>query len=527
MRRSRYHKLSCITRLRTALFVCGLFLLFMPQRRSVAEEEKDVRLHVFMNGKELGVVESREEMYAAYRDARREIALSREGMSLIPLPDMVTLPDDSLDNEELTTAADMSVQMKDMLADQVTADYAKAYSVKVGETMVNVSSADEVREIFQETIAAYDPEGDFEVVLANDLSRELNVLVPRVSRKEQKKEEELLLNMGGAALITDDTRDWDLESSDVGFDSFDYGIEEMSFSDRIEIVEAILPKNALVPYEEAKSKLTDLQELQQIYKVEAGDTLSGISLKVGLPLDQIISLNSDALENENSVIRIDQELIITVPEPALSVIWTETTRTAEVYDLPTEYILNDEWYTSKSETLQQPSAGYHETVSLITRRNTEVEEKEVLYEEVGVQAVAKVVEKGTKVPPTYIKPLAGGRISSGFGRRSSPGGIGSTNHQGLDIATPIGTSIWASSGGTVSYAGWAAGYGYLVTIKHPDGWETRYAHLSRVVVSVGQYVEQGQLVAYSGNTGNSTGPHLHFEIRIGGVAQDPRGYVTF
>ena len=222
-----------------------------------------------------------------------------------------------------------------------------------------------------------------------------------------------------------------------------------------------------------------------------------------------------------------QVLVVTMPEPELSVIWTETTRKDEVFDLPIEYIYNDDWYTSKAETLRQPSAGYHETVSLITRKNTDVESSEILYEEVGVEAVAKLVEKGTKVPPTYIKPLAGGRISSGFGRRGSPGGIGSTNHQGLDIATPTGTTIWAASAGTVTHAGWAGGYGYLVTIRHPDGWETRYAHLSRVLVSVGQYVNQGQTLALSGSTGNSTGPHLHFEIRINGVAQDPRNYVSF
>ncbi len=521
---TRLHKIRSVTRLRTAIFICGLFLLFMPDVHWW-HEEGDNRFTVFLNGFEMGTVEDADIVPELFRDARRELAAEREGMSFLRLTELDTTGEELIrgDIDDLST---VRRNIKTAISSEITSGYSKAYSIKVGKTMVNVAGAEEARKLLQETIDVYDKSGDFVVDLVADHCRELNVLVPRVERREEEEEEEPLLSFGGAANITDDEENWEPEDKEIGFDSFDYGIEEMGFSETVEVVEAYLPNESILDYEEARGKLTNLQELQQIYKVKSGDTLSKISLEVGLPLDEIIALN-ETLDNENSIINVDQELIITVPEPELSVVWTETTRDDEVFDLPVEYIYNDEWYTNKSETLQQPSSGYHETVSQITRKNDEELDREVLYEEVGVEAVAKVVEVGTKIPPTYIKPLAGGRISSGFGRRRNPfTGAAGANHAGVDIATPTGTPIWASSGGTVVWAGWNGGYGYLVSINHPDGRQTRYAHLSKIYVSVGQYVSQGQVIAASGSTGNSTGPHLHFEMRIGGVAYNPMDYVN-
>ena len=117
-------------------------------------------------------------------------------------------------------------------------------------------------------------------------------------------------------------------------------------------------------------------------------------------------------------------------------------------------------------------------------------------------------------------------MSSPFGRRSRPTAGASTYHKGVDWATPIGTPIYASSGGVVAKAGWGKGYGYVVYINHPDGRQTRYAHLSKVLVSVGQSVSQGDRIALSGNTGVSSGPHVHFEILINGVQKDPLQYIN-
>ena len=121
-------------------------------------------------------------------------------------------------------------------------------------------------------------------------------------------------------------------------------------------------------------------------------------------------------------------------------------------------------------------------------------------------AVSSVVNPTAETP--NIWPVAG-PISSYYGYRTSPGGIGSTFHEGVDIAGDYGTPISATAAGTVTQAGWVGGYGYLVEVKHADGIVTRYGHNSAVLVYEGQHVDQGSMIALMGSTGNSTGPHCH------------------
>ena len=133
-------------------------------------------------------------------------------------------------------------------------------------------------------------------------------------------------------------------------------------------------------------------------------------------------------------------------------------------------------------------------------------------------AVSSVVNPTAETP--NIWPVAG-PISSYYGYRTSPGGIGSTFHEGVDIAGDYGTPISATAAGTVTQAGWVGGYGYLVEVTHADGIVTRYGHNSAVLVYEGQHVDQGSMIALMGSTGNSTGPHCHYEVRINGEAVDP------
>lgn len=118
-------------------------------------------------------------------------------------------------------------------------------------------------------------------------------------------------------------------------------------------------------------------------------------------------------------------------------------------------------------------------------------------------------------------PLARSRLTSSFGARRHPVTGGQRLHAGVDLAAPAGTPVQAFADGVVVQAGWAGGYGLLVSVAHRDGSQTRYAHLSRIAVNVGQRVGAGQMVGLVGSTGLSTGPHLHFERRVRGFAVNP------
>ncbi|HHY98948.1 MAG TPA: M23 family metallopeptidase [Firmicutes bacterium] len=117
-----------------------------------------------------------------------------------------------------------------------------------------------------------------------------------------------------------------------------------------------------------------------------------------------------------------------------------------------------------------------------------------------------------------------GRITSNYGRRAHPITRRMHYHTGIDIAVPTGTAVRTTAAGYVAYAGWRAGYGLCIEISHGAGLSTLYAHLSGLRVSKGKYVKKGQVIGYSGSSGTSTGPHVHYEVRLYGRPQNPWGY---
>lgn len=502
------------------LFLC---LLFVPGYVRFQQEGANL-FHVFLNGVEVGTVNDPEVANDLLWDARYMVASRREGFTFMEA-DLQLTGEEMLwgyvDPEEA-----VRIRMISVLEDAVRSTLQRAYTVKVKDYLVNLNSRQEVEALFQAAIDKYDESGKFQVKMVHDPNREFSVFTMVVNEKqeESQQEPEKVQTQTGVATILDEM-DYHVEKEELDFTDYDYGVVSMNLMENVEVIEAYLPSEQIGDLDEAVNRLVIDQEVPVEYTIVSGDTLSEIALKVNVPMDTIVEMNRDLLDNVNTPIHVGDKLVITVPEPELSVKRLETKYYEEIYDADTVYIENDEWFTNQTVVLQQPSAGFRKIAVQEVFVNDKVMERNILKQELVKEAVALIVERGTRIPPSYIKPLSGGRISSGFGPRKSPTKGASSNHPGIDWSTPVGTSVVASCGGTVTKAGWASGYGYCVFISHEDGKETRYGHLSKVLVKAGQKVKQGEKIALSGNTGVSTGPHLHFEIRVGGKPVNPLNYV--
>lgn len=503
--------------------------MFLLRGYIVFEQTDDNVYHITINGTKVGVTNEMEHVEELLIEARKRIASESDELIFIE-------PDIQLEGEKVLFGKmdddEILVErMENSLRDAIVETTERAYTLKVNQYLVNLQSADEVRTLLQAAIDKYDSEQNFKVQLVHDPGQEFNMLgasVKGLSERKAAEEEEKSITRygeGGVSTMLAKMGQNMKAGTEKEFSDFELGILDMGFAEKVEIVESYLPQSQLTDLDVAIEEVIKEQEKPSEYTIVEGDTLSEISIAVNIPIDKIVAMNA-SLEDENTPIHVGDKLVITVPEPELSVRRIEQNYYEEVYDADVIYVDEDSWYTTQTEVLRQPSAGFRKVVADVTYLNDKEVSREILKEEIVMDAVAKIVKRGTKIPPTYVKPISGGRFSSGFGRRSRPTRGASRYHKGVDWAVPTGTSVYASSGGTVAKAGWGRGYGYVVYINHADGRQTRYAHLSKVLVKPGQAVKQGDVIARSGNTGVSSGPHLHFEILINGSQVNPLKYLN-
>lgn len=395
----------------------------------------------------------------------------------------------------------------------------KAYTVKINQFTVTLSSKEDVIALLNAAKEKYDTNNEYQVELITDSARELNVMTTELvkmskSGSDNPNVSSAMIN-AGICTVTDELSYGETTAEDV----YKEGLADLLFADTVEVIESYVKDDEITPLKKAIDLVTKDKEKNKIYEVKSGDSLSVIAENYNTTVENLVAINEN-IDNEDSVIRIGDELTVTVPEPELSVITKEEKIYNEEYQAETQYIDNDSWYTTEQVVRQEASTGERNVVAMITNRNGKEAGREIIHEEIIKKSQPAIIERGTKTPPTYVKPISGGRFTSGFKYRWG------RMHKGIDWACPVGTAVKASSAGTVVSAGWASGYGYCVTISHSDGRQTRYAHLSKILVSVGQSVSQGDKIALSGNTGRSTGPHVHFEIIINGSQVDPFKYLN-
>lgn len=315
-----------------------------------------------------------------------------------------------------------------------------------------------------------------------------------------------------------DTEEATTQDSAVAEQGVDDGVKYVGFADTIQVMETYVNASQIKDKDTAYTEMTTKNAEAGIYVVEPGDALSIIAEKNNISVDEIKELNPQ-IESDDDIY-YDDRLNITVPKAALQILVEKQETYKESYNEDVVYQDDDSMFIGETEVVQEGTPGSHVVTDLVTYKDDVESERENLKETVEVAAVAEVVKRGTKSKPTYMYPVTNWNLTSNFGYRWG------RLHAGADVGVPIGTTVRASRAGQVITAGWVGGYGNCVIIDHGDGVTTRYGHLSEVTVSVGQYVDQGQQVALSGNTGRSTGPHLHFEIRINGEAVDPLPYLA-
>lgn len=160
--------------------------------------------------------------------------------------------------------------------------------------------------------------------------------------------------------------------------------------------------------------------------------------------------------------------------------------------------------------------------------NTTVIEQESIQPDTGkpVQENNNTATADLQAAIPSIWPISG-PVTSNFGWRNSPWDGGGELHQGIDIANNLGIPVVAAADGEITISGWIDGYGNLVEINHGNGMVTRYGHNSQLAVGTGQHVKKGQVISFVGSTGRSTGPHLHYEIRVNGTAVNPFKYLVY
>ncbi len=306
------------------------------------------------------------------------------------------------------------------------------------------------------------------------------------------------------------------------------GTISCSFAEEVDIRPEYVPSADIMNLGYIAETLYSTKTAEVTYEVKKGDTWSQIANSHDLTSKELLALNPGYNIDKLS---IGEVLTLSASVPYLTMTVVQQERYVEEINYDIEYTNTADLYKGDYKVTSKGAYGAADVMANVTYVNGEETERTLLSSVTLKEPVTEQRLQGTKDRPTWhptgtFRWPVSGRITSRFGGRRSPGGIGSTNHKGIDIAAPRGTPVYAADGGTVTYSGWMSGYGYAVQIDHGGGVKTLYGHNSSLTCSVGDHVYKGQQIARVGSTGNSTGNHCHFEVRINGVARNPLNYLS-
>ena len=293
----------------------------------------------------------------------------------------------------------------------------------------------------------------------------------------------------------------------------------VSFVENVSVLDGIFFADTVVPDQELADLVVSEVSGAKYYTVASGDNPWGIAQKNGITYSTLLALNG--VDSFKSLF-VGDVVQVGASVPFLQVKYVErATRQVEI-PFTTKIEKNNNMTLGTTKISQKGEKGLKEELVESVYVDGMLQSETVVQSTVLKEPVQQITQQGTVWNGTVVRggsgkliwPTAAGRVSRGFAGQYPA-------HNGVDIAAPIGTYIYAADSGVVTRALYTnVGYGIYCIVEH-GGYQTLYAHCSRLIVSVGQQVQKGQIIAYVGSTGNSTGPHLHFEVKNGNYRYDP------
>lgn len=432
--------------------------------------------HVYVANTYVGSVENEATIEKVVQKKEQEASKQYEGLVIDARADLSVVP------EQVFTAETQEEQTIKNLQEALTVQ-AQAYSLQIEETVIaSLKDQSDIEAVIDGLKLQYVTEEQLEKLKTNSTKDSL---------PELQKNETRLIDVALSAPITG--------------------------------TEVLVDPTEIVSVQQAIQLLQTGSLQQETYTVQSGDVLGSIAKAHDLTTAQLLALNPSL--TENTVLQIGQQLNVTVEKPFVTVKAVYEKKTVEEIDF-TKIVEEDETMLKGETSVKQEGyKGKKEVSNIITEENGVRIDRYQSDENLLVEPKNHIVVVGTKVIPsvgtgTFAWPAVGGYISSNMGTRWG------RYHYGIDIARPSEYTIKASDNGVIKTAGRHSTYGNYVVINHNNGYESLYAHLSRIDVSVGQVVEQGSAIGQMGSTGRSTGTHLHFEIHKNGTEVNPLSYIN-
>jgi murein DD-endopeptidase MepM/ murein hydrolase activator NlpD len=298
-------------------------------------------------------------------------------------------------------------------------------------------------------------------------------------------------------------------------------LEEVRFLEDIAFENVEVSPASVLSEEQIMAKLKTGGQGAQKYTVQEGDTLSTSAAKFGVSQDLIRQNNKWIVDD---TIFPDDVLDVTNWRPALSVKTVEVEKENQSINYAITYQEDASLKKGRTVVVKAGVPGKKIATYRLTKINGVLDEEELIDEQIISQPVTAIIKRGTKIikgegTGNFLRPVYGGRMTSSYGMRWG------RLHKGVDLVSSNRT-IRAADAGRVEFAGYKSDYGYHIIINHGNGYKTLYGHLRSMSVHSGDIVESGESIGVMGNTGHSTGTHLHFEVIKNGIVRNPAAYLN-